>query len=104
MREKGRAIEILFFGQSMNLLWILESVLFKLGPKESLDYPEPMKSVSIMVISLRVWGSETTHLRVDPPFSCISLDGNIFSSFFSQRKIDEESNTSGFIFFEALLN
>jgi len=28
----------------------------------------------------------------------------LFSPFFSQREIDEEFNTSGFIFFEALLN
>jgi len=39
------------------------------------------------------------HLRVGLPFSCIYLSGNIFLSFFRQRKIDEESNTSGFIFF-----
>jgi len=49
-------------------------------------------------------GLEITHRRVGLPFSCISLDGNIFSSILSQRKIDEESNTSGFIVFEALLN
>jgi len=47
----------------------------------------------------QVRGSKIAHLRADPPFSCISLDGNIFSSFFSQREIDGESNTSGFIFF-----
>jgi len=52
----------------------------------------------------KIIGSKTAHLRVGPPFSCIYLDGNIFSPFFSQREIDEESNTSGFIFFEALLN
>jgi len=57
-----------------------------------------------MIATSKVRGSKTTHPRVGPPFSCISLDGNIISSFFSQRKIDEESNTSGFIFFEALLN
>jgi len=55
-------------------------------------------------IQCKVRGSKTAHLRADPPFLCISLDGNIISSFFSQREIDEESNTSGFIFFEALLN
>jgi len=44
------------------------------------------------------------HLRAGPPFSCISSSGNIFRSFFKQRKIDKESNPSGFIFFEALLN
>jgi len=44
------------------------------------------------------------HLRAGPPFSYISLNGDIFISFFRQRKIDEESNTSGFIFFEALLS
>jgi len=44
------------------------------------------------------------HLKAGLPFSCISLSGNIFFSFLRQRKIDEESNTSGFIFFEALLN
>jgi len=52
----------------------------------------------------KVRGSETAHLKADLPFSCISLDGNISGSFFSLREIDEESNTSGFIFFEALLN
>jgi len=52
----------------------------------------------------KVRGSEIAHLKGGPPFLCISLDGNIFSLFFSQRKIDEESNTSGFIFFEVLLN
>jgi len=52
----------------------------------------------------KVRGSKTAHLRAGLPFSCISLHGNIFSTFFSQREIDEESNTSGFIFFEELLN
>jgi len=45
-----------------------------------------------------VGGSEIAQLKAIPPFSCISLDGNIFSSFFRQREIDEEYNTSGFIF------
>jgi len=49
-------------------------------------------------IIVKVTGSEIAHLRVGPSFSCISLDGNIFSSFFSQREKDEEFNTSGFIF------
>ena len=44
------------------------------------------------------------HLRVGLPFSCISLDGKILSSFFRQRKIDEEFNTSDFIFFKEFLN
>jgi len=53
---------------------------------------------------LKVGGSKMAHLRVGPPSSCISLSGNIFLSFFKQRKIDEEFNTRGVIFFEALLN
>jgi len=55
-------------------------------------------------LALKVKGSEIAHLRARLPFSCTSLDGNILSSFFTQREIDEEFNTSGFIFFEALLN
>jgi len=51
-----------------------------------------------------IGGSKMAHLRASPPFSCISLSGNIFLSFFRHRKIDEESNTTGFTFFEALLN
>jgi len=58
----------------------------------------------LVVLPYKVRGLETSHLRAGPPFSCMSLGGNIFSSFFSQREIDEESYTSGFIFFEALLN
>jgi len=52
----------------------------------------------------KVRGSKNPHLRVGQPFSCIFLDGNIFNSFFNQREIDEELNTSNFIFFEAFLN
>jgi len=52
----------------------------------------------------KVKGSEMAHLRAGPPFSCIYLGGNTSHSFFKQRKIDEESNTIGFIFFEALLS
>ena len=44
------------------------------------------------------------HLKVGLPFSCISFQGKIFSSFFRQRKIDEESNTSDSIFFGVFLN
>jgi len=64
------------------------------------------KSPILCFINLpcEVRGLETTHLRVGPPFSRISLDGNIFSSFFNQREIDVESNTTSFVFFEALLN
>jgi len=57
-----------------------------------------------LILVSKARGSKTAHLKAGPPFSCISLDGNIFSSFFNQREIDEESNTSGFIFFETLLN
>jgi len=39
------------------------------------------------------------HLRADLPFSCIYVDGDIFSSFFIQRQIDKESNSSHFIIF-----
>jgi len=52
----------------------------------------------------KVEGSETAHLRAGPPFSCISLDWNIFSSFFSRRKLDEDSNPSHFIIFGAFVN
>jgi len=52
----------------------------------------------------KVGGSEIACLRAGLPFSCIYLNGNIFSYFFRQRKIDEESRTAGFIFFEALFN
>jgi len=51
----------------------------------------------------KVGGSKTAHLRVGSPFLCISLSGNIFNSFFKQSELDEESNTSGFIFFEPSL-
>jgi len=71
--------------QWMTSLFILESKNAPLGPT-------------------KIRCSKITHLRVGQPFSCISLDGNNFSSLFNQREIDEESNTSGFIFFEALLN
>jgi len=46
----------------------------------------------------KVRSSKMAHLKAGPPFSYISLSENIFRSFFKQRKIDEESNTSGFIF------
>jgi len=49
-------------------------------------------------------GSEIAQLRAGLPFPCIYLSGNIFLTFFRQRKIDEESNTSRFVFFEALSN
>jgi len=52
----------------------------------------------------KIGGSKMAHLRVGPLFSRIFFSGNIFPSFFRQRKIDEESNTSGFIFFKAFLN
>jgi len=44
------------------------------------------------------------HLRADLPFSCISVDGDILSSFFIQRQIDKESNPSRFINFGAFMN
>jgi len=43
------------------------------------------------------------HLRADPPFSCISVDGDILSSFFIQSQIDKESNPSCFIIFGAFM-
>jgi len=43
---------------------------------------------SPLIVQHKVRGSVTAHLRAAPPFSCISLDGNIFSSFFGQREID----------------
>jgi len=58
----------------------------------------------VIASGYKVGGLEMAHLRAGPPFSCTSLNGNIFSSFFRQREIDEEFNTSGFIFFKALLN
>jgi len=45
MWEVKKAIEVLFFGKSMNLLWTLE-VYYPIGPKESIDYPKLAKSVS----------------------------------------------------------
>jgi len=53
---------------------------------------------------IKVEGSKIAQLRAGPPFSRIYSSGNIFLSFFRQRKIDDESNTSRFVFFEALLN
>jgi len=44
------------------------------------------------------------HLRADPPFSCISQDGDILSSFFIQRQIDKEYNPRRFIIFGAFMN
>jgi len=32
------------------------------------------------------------------------MDKNIFSSFFRERKMDVELNTSGFVIFQAILN
>jgi len=49
-------------------------------------------------------GSETARLRADLPFSCTSFHANVLNIFCSERKMGEESNTSCFIFFEALLN
>jgi len=37
-----RAIEILFFGQKMNFLWIFE-VCCPVGPKESIHYPKSVE-------------------------------------------------------------
>jgi len=65
-----------------------------------------MKVIGKMTLKwpLKGGGSAMAHLRAGLPFSCISLSGNVFRSFFRQRKIDEECNPSGFIFFKALLN
>jgi len=49
-------------------------------------------------------GSEMEHSRADPRFSCISVDGDILSSFFIPRQIDKESNPSRFIIFGAFMN
>ena len=49
-------------------------------------------------------GSKITRPTADLPFSCTSFDANVLNLFFSERKMDEESNTSCFIFFEAFLN
>jgi hypothetical protein len=62
------------------------------------------ENLAKQILLTKVGGSEMEHLRTGPPFSCISLDGNVFSSFFRQREIDEESNPSGFIFFQVFLN
>jgi len=42
----------------------------------------------------KVGGSEMAHLWSVLPFSYISLNVNILRSFFRQRKIDEEFNTT----------
>jgi len=55
-------------------------------------------------IGPKVRGSEMEHLRADPPFSCIFVDGDILSSFLIQRQIDKESNPSRFIIFGAFMN
>jgi len=53
------------------------------------------------MVASKVEGSETAHLRAGLPFS---LDWNIFSSFFSERKLDENSNPSRLIIFGAFMN
>ena len=69
------------------------------------DNLEETPTISLLFqITCKVGGSEMEHVRVDLPFSYIQLNGNIFSPFFRERKIDEECNTSGFIFFGAFLN
>ena len=42
-----------------------------------------------MLVFYKVGGSETTHVRVGPPFPYTSLNGNILSLFSRQREIDE---------------
>jgi len=44
---------------------------------------------------------KSDHLRNGPPSSQAFIDRNIFKSFFKERKIDVEPNTSGFVFFQA---
>jgi len=58
----------------------------------------------LLFIHYKGGGLETTRLRADLPFSYTSFDANVLNIFFSERKMDEESNISCFIFFEALLN
>jgi len=74
------------------------------GPKEEVLQFWAARQAPQQHVHIKVRGLETTHLWTGLPFPCISLDRNIFSSFFSEREIDEESNISGFTFFEALLN
>jgi len=49
----------------------------------------------------KIWHSS---LQVASQLRRDIIIGNIFSSFFKERKIDAKCNTSGFIFFETLLN
>jgi len=58
----------------------------------------------VVKTAFKVEGSKTVPLMAIPPFPCIRSDGNFLSLFFRERKFDEESNRTRFIFFEAFLN
>jgi len=52
----------------------------------------------------KVEGSRSAHLRVVGPFGQVFDAKKYIPLFFTLRKIDVESNTSGFIFFGAFMN
>jgi len=53
---------------------------------------------------IKVVCTKSDHLRIGPPFSRASVDGNIFSLFFKERKMNVAFDTSAFINFQTILN
>jgi len=64
----------------------------------------PLCLTSQVFFNPKVTCSKSNHPRVVLPFLQAVVDKNIFRSFFRERKVNLERNTSGFVFFQTFLN